>query len=446
MEQTITRFVHALRNAEIDVSPAETLDAVEVLNAVGVADLTRCKNALSLALAKSPEDKVVFDRCFERFFALTAFVEPPKATVLRGINQQALLAAITATAPSAAELIRWVLSVNQTQLSAKLIEASEHAGLHELRYLRDKGPLVRKIGSLMGLDALSDVQTQLGRGQSAGVNYLRQYVEEEIKRFVDAQFDLVADQPAKAVLLARTLEARLQSLPRDFQADAQQAISEFADRLKNRHKKRRTRARRGQLNVKQTLRRNVAYDGTLIEMAFKKKRKEEGTIYLLCDVSGSMAQISRFMLLIIHHLHDLLPKVRSFAFSSEMGEITDYFGQGDPQVALERVVFDWGSGNTDYGRAFRDFRNEVHQELNRRSTIVVLGDARSNFYPAHTRIFGECAHRAKRTLWLNPESRDNWSIGDSDMLRYAPHCTSVERVSTLADLKRVSRNLIQSND
>lgn len=446
MEQTITRFVHALRNAEIDVSPAETLDALEILNAVGVADLAMCKNVLSLALAKSPQDKVVFDECFDRFFALTAFVEPPKATVLRGIKPQALLAEIAAADPHAGQLMQSVLSVNHTQLNAKLIEAAEHAGLHELRYLRDKTPLVRRIGSLMGLDGLGHVQTQLGEGQDAGVAYLRQYVEEEIKRFVDAQFDLIADKPAKAVLRARTLDARLQSLPKEFQDDAQRAISEFAERLKNRRNRIRKRARRGQLNIRQTLRRNVAYDGTLIEMAFKKKRKQEGTIYLLCDVSGSMAQISRFMLLIIHYLHDLLPKVRSFAFSSEMGEITDYFGQVDPQVAIERAVFDWGSGNTDYGRAFRDFRNEVHQELNRRSTIVVLGDARSNFYPAHTRIFGECAHRAKRTLWLNPESRDNWSVGDSDMLRYAPHCTSVERVSTLADLKRISRVLIQSDN
>lgn len=445
MEQTITRFVHALRNVEIDVSPAETLVALEVLSTVGLADLSRCKHALSLALAKSPQDKARFDACFGQFFGLTAFIEPPKATLLRGIDQAALLTQIAGVDRSVAELAEWVLSLDQTQLNAKLFTVAEQSGLHELRYLRDKGPLVRRIENGFGLDALREMQSQLDGGDRSGLAYVGQYVSEGIKRFVDTQFDLIAAQPAKAVLRSRALDAHIQSIPKDFQEDVQRAVAEFAQRLRNRHNKQKKRTRRGQLDVKQMLRRNIAHDGTLVELAFKKKRKEEGTLYLLCDVSGSVAQLSRFMLLIIHHVHELLPKVRSFAFSSELGEITDYFGPSDPQPALERVVYDWGSGTTDYGRAFQDFRAEVHQELNRRSTIVVLGDARSNFYPAQTRIFGECAHRAKRTLWLNPESRDHWRVGDSDMLRYAPHCTSIERVSTLADLKRITQTLVQSH-
>ncbi|NKB97880.1 MAG: VWA domain-containing protein [Pseudomonadales bacterium] len=444
MEQTITRFVHALRNAEVEVSPAESLDAFRILSAVGISDLGLFKRSLSLALAKTPADKSKFTECFDRFFGLNAFLDPAKKSILRNTDSNALIAELEERNEEAARVIKWVVDHDITQLNARLFALATQSGLYEIQFLRDKGSVTRKLGTAFGVDALRDLQADLQGDQRTGVAYLRQYLVDEIKNFVDGHYDFIAAEPAKQVLRSRALAAQLNQIPKDYETEVQAAVKEFAEQLHNKYRKHRRRADRGNLDVSRMLRKNMPYDGAMMELAFKQKRKEEGTLYLVCDVSGSVAQISKLMLLVTHFLHDLLPKVRSFAFSNELGEISDYFGAENPEEAIERVLLDWAGGNTDYGRAFTDFRNLVHQDMSRRSTLIVLGDARSNFYPARAKVFKDLSHRVKRTLWLNPEPKEYWQVGDSDMLAYAPFCSDIERVSTLAELRSFTKQLVQT--
>ena len=190
------------------------------------------------------------------------------------------------------------------------------------------------------------------------------------------------------------------------------------------------------------IRRNVAYDGNFFELAWRGRQRRDASVYVLCDVSGSVARLSRFLLILLHRLADILPDVRSFAFSNRLGEVTDHFKQHNAALAAEEVLFEWGNGNTDYGQAWLDFRALAGAQLNHRATVIVLGDARSNFYQAHTGVLKELANRAGKVIWLNPEPRAYWGEGDSEMLGFAPFCLHIDRLATLDDLKRVTERLV----
>jgi uncharacterized protein with von Willebrand factor type A (vWA) domain len=141
-------------------------------------------------------------------------------------------------------------------------------------------------------------------------------------------------------------------------------------------------------------------------------------------------------------LTDVLPNVRSFAFSNRLGEVTETFNRQTSGPAIEEALFDWGKGTTDYGRALLDFRELAHDKLNSRSTVVILGDARSNFFDPRADVLKEIANRSKQVFWLNPEPREGWGEGDSEMNRYAPFCLRVHRLASLRDLERFADSLL----
>ncbi len=167
-------------------------------------------------------------------------------------------------------------------------------------------------------------------------------------------------------------------------------------------------------------------------------------MFVLCDVSSSVARVARFLLLFLYELADVLPNVRAFAFSSRLGEITDVMRDNASATAIEEALFTWGKGNTDYARAFFDFRELCGADLKPRSTLIVLGDARSNYYDPRPEVFEELSRRVKRTYWLNPESLDQWSVGDSEMRRYAPYCFRVETCNKLRHIERFADQLLQA--
>ncbi len=167
-------------------------------------------------------------------------------------------------------------------------------------------------------------------------------------------------------------------------------------------------------------------------------------MFALCDVSGSVSRVARFLLYLLYGLSDVLPNVRTFAFSNRLGEVSDQFRDKPIEAAIEEALFDWGKGNTDYGRAFLDFRELALNDVDHRSTVIILGDARNNYYEPHVDRLKAISQRAKRVLWLNPEPRENWGEGDSEMPRFAPHCFRVSRCNSLSDLERFAEALVAS--
>ena len=447
MELTFGRFVTALRNADVRASPSETLTAFEIVERVGIADKTLLKDSLALALAKSRDEKARFDETFERFFAL-AFRDRPKSSFVRRIDRDAMLSQVRAGAsPGLAESVANVLDDERDHLALRIHRAGAEADIHQIKSLREKSLYGRRIGAVLGLDEL-DAYVEAG-GPATGdagarefLRYLRRYFRQQVADYVDAQYKLHLDPSGKRAILEAALKSNLDQLPVAYRHDVRRVVEKMAEKLAKDHRRRRKRARRGVLDVKKTIRRNLAYDGALFDLAWRQEKRERGSVFVLCDVSSSVARVARFLLLFLYELTDLLPDIRAFAFSSRLGEVTGTLRERPTEVAIEEALFTWGKGNTDYARAFADFRELCGSAIDQHSTLIVLGDARSNYYDPRVDIFEELTRRAKQTFWLNPETRDQWREGDSEMRRYAPYCFRVETCNKLRDIERFADRLL----
>jgi uncharacterized protein with von Willebrand factor type A (vWA) domain len=446
VDTVLVRFVAALRHADVRVSPAETLDACAVLARVGIADVGLLRNALALTLAKTREDKVRFAECFDRFFRQLAFSTPAKQTFFRGIDRARLLDRLDSTLPDTARrVVGEVLRDQRSLLALRVEEAANAAGIESMGALRDKSVIADRIARALGADDLDRVVRQgpdgLESRDAHALRYVRSYVAEEIHRYVDTQYRIRVDASGRRALIESALDAQLNQIPPDYHREIETQVRVLAARLR-RGRKRRKRDHRGFLDIKRTMRANVAYDEALFKLRWRSQRRTEATVFAICDVSSSVARISRFLLLLLYELADLLPNVRTFAFSHRLGEITTSFRNAPVERAIEEALFDWGKGTTDYGRAWLDFRDLALADVDHKSTVIVLGDARSNFFDPHLERFRDIARRASRLIWLNPEPRESWGQGDSEMNRYAPHCFRVWRLGSLADLARVAESLV----
>ncbi|HVN64897.1 MAG TPA: VWA domain-containing protein, partial [Candidatus Binataceae bacterium] len=219
-----------------------------------------------------------------------------------------------------------------------------------------------------------------------------------------------------------------------------EAVTRLAQRLKNAIAVRRKRDRRGRFDIKRTLRHNLDCGGVPFKLRFEKRKREKPQVVILCDVSDSVRNASRFMLQFVHSLQDLYSRVRSFIFVAEVGEVTSHFRNHDARDAFDAAL---GGGvinvyeHSNFGRAFRGFVDDHLGAVNKRTTVIVLGDARNNYNLPHEWCLRDIRARAKQVIWLNPESRNTWGFGDSEMDRYAPHCDLVEECRNLNQLYRL---------
>ena len=447
MEVTFTRFVAALRNADVRASPAETLTAFEIVARIGIGDKTLLKDALALALAKSTGEKARFEETFERFFAL-AFRERAKPSFVRRVDRNAVLEKLRADAsPDLVQAVANVLDDDRDHLALRIHQLAAEAGIHRINSLREKSLYGRQISKALGVDEL-DAYIAGGTGNGAAgdtrefLRYLRQYFRQQISDYVDNQYRLHVDASGKKALIDAALKSNLDQLPVAYHREVRQVVERLAAKLAKEHRRRRKRARRGVLDMKKTLRSNLAYDGALFDLKWRREKREPATVFVLCDVSNSVARVARFLLLFLYELTDVLPNIRAFAFSSRLGEVTDIMRDQRTEVAIEEALFGWGKGNTDYARAFADFRDLCACDINQHATLIVLGDARCNYYDPRTDIFERLTRRAKQTFWLNPETRDQWREGDSEMARYAPYCFRVETCNKLRDIERFADRLL----
>src|SRR5439155_81456 len=276
----------------------------------------------------------------------------------------------------------------------------------------------------------------------------------DFQRLLEELERLLRERGIELSPLARALLAadggRLERLLREASerarvGDIQEAFQKLAQRLRNVISIRRRRARRGKFDPSGTLRRNLQYGGVPFRIVWDHRKKEKPQVMVLCDVSDSVRNVSRFMLQFVYSLQDLYSKVRSFVFVAEVGEITRLFEDQDINQAIETALR--GDvinvyAHSDFGRAFKAFHRDHIAAVNKRTTVIVLGDARNNYNLPHDWVLKEIRQRAKQLIWLNPENRMTWGFGDSEMDHYAPHCSLVEECRNLGQLYRVIDRLV----
>ena len=461
MRENLHRFFRAARGAGVHVSPAESIDAMRAVSTVGISDRAVLRDALLLTLAKSEDEKKALGACFDLFFAAPepsqaggAETEQGQAAERSGEGEDESSQAAQDHGADGGDdgqlaelgpLAQMLLSQDRAAIAAAIASASGAASLSEIRYFTQRGIFSGRILEQMGIARLNDDLESLTATNPA--------LAERLSALTDGLRESVRDAVAQALLLYGREEA--ENLRNEILRNAPLArieprrieemralIRQMARRLRERYAKPRKRQRRGHLDVRRTLRRNAAWGSVPFLTAWKRKHRERPKIVALCDVSGSVARVSDFFLLLIHSLHEVVSDVRSFAFSGHLIEVSEILESKSAEEAMQDVMSKVGFGSSDYGASFADFERQWIESVTPQTTVIVLGDARSNNLDPGADILRRISERAKRLVWLNPEGRMTWGFGDSEMPRYATFCNLVRQCATAQQLERAISDIV----
>ena len=477
IKSTVVDFVKVLRNADIKVSPAETLDAMDTMHLVGLKNRAFLKTSLSMALSKTPEEKEAFFQCFENFFSFKdsetkdepetgddfpseeysneKISEPSRGRGGNGGQESRDPEELDDTVSESSlqptsRLGKLLLLGSRSEVMIEMIEAGRTVKVNQIIVFTQKGLYTRKIMDEMGLKGLQDEVKELKNGGSTNGRNLAKKLEksketlrEQVRDYVEKQFLLHADETGKELREELLKKVKLSNLEKRNFKDVQEIVIKMAKKLVSIHSKRRKVFKRGQLDIRKTLRNNMQFDGMLFDLKWKSKKVDRPKVMCICDVSGSVSNYSRFLLMFLYSLAEVIPKVRSFAFSSDLGEVTALFEKNSLEDAMAKTMRDYGNGSTDYGQMLEDFKSSILKDVNGRTTIIILGDARNNYGNPKSEILREIYERAQRVIWLNPESRSSWAVGDAEMPKYSPSCHQTEVCNSLTHLERVVSNLLK---
>lgn len=457
MERTFTNFLKALRGADVPVSVADTLDALEVAKLVGWQDRNLLKTSLSFALAKSEEEKYAFSDTFDDFFRADSFRNQEDD---ENDKPQRDRSAGSDDADSA--LAQMLMEDDQANLALSMEQAAAAIGVENIRFFTQRGLYVQRIMNEMGLQELDSQISELGRegggmpgsggeGERGGGQGLRQqlqegrsYLFEQVRDFVEQQLQLHGQATSKELKEDRLRRSRLGNLDKRDQAEMRKIVDKIAKRLVALYARKRKIKDRGHLDVRQTMRKNYANDGILFSLEWKMRKIDKPKVMAICDVSGSVAAVARFLLQFLYALHDVLSGVRTFAFSGKLIETSDFFERHLVDEAVDKVMNAVGYMSTDYGQSLSDFREGWMDQIDKRTTVLFLGDARSNYSDPRADIMKEIYERSKRVIFLNPEPPPLWGTGDSETRRYKPYTHVMKECSTLNHLERLVEDLLES--
>jgi uncharacterized protein with von Willebrand factor type A (vWA) domain len=457
MRENLHRFFRAARGAGVRLSPAESIDAMRAVAKVGIADRAILRDTFLLTLAKSQDEKKALGDCFDLFFDQPEPQTPPPEESESGEqDSQQSEAGLDSSgetsgggeqAEGLGQLAQMLLAQDRNEISAAIANAANAASLSNIRYFTQRGIFSGRILDQMGVQRLRDDLDTLQATNPA--------LAERLQDALDGLRGTVRDTVAQALMLYGREEAenlrneilRNAPLSRIEPRQVEQMrhlIRQIARRLRERYSKPRKRQRRGHLDVRRTIRRNAAWGGVPFLTAWKRRHRDKPKIVAICDVSGSVARVSDFFLLLIHSLHEVVDDVRSFAFSGHLIEVSDILERKSPEEAMAEIMSKAGFGSSDYGNSFNDFESEFMNSLTPRTTVIVLGDARSNNLDPRADILRRIAERSKRLVWLNPEGRMAWGWGDSEMPRYSTFCTVVRQCATAQQLERAVSDIVAS--
>ncbi|MCG8313304.1 MAG: VWA domain-containing protein [Pseudomonadales bacterium] len=466
METPLVEFFKALRGAGVNVSTAEAIDAAQTAQLMGFENRLQLKTAMGLVLAKSQEDKFRFNQCFDDFFQFnklenvtgnaaqeqtTPAKQPEIDNPSLGDKLQQLFKASSNQQPppqqAQSPLGQLLLSGDANALAMAMASAGREANVRDIQWMTQKGIFGRRMMKAMGLDSLEQemwhaentsdpAQQALGQALRTARDQLRL----DVKDFVERQYLLQAAANGKKLREETMMSVHIENL-REFK-DVKSLVQKLAKKLITTHSRRKKMLNRGMLDMRSTLRQSVPTGGIPFNVYWKKKKKDRPKIVAICDVSGSVSQVSGFLLMFLFSLSEVLPNVRAFAFSSRLGEVSKEFSQLKIDAAIDYTLNTYGGGSTDYGGSFEDFADICMDDLDNRTTVIILGDARNNYGDPKTEILQQISLRSKQVIWLNPENPNRWGSGDSDMLKYKVYCSYAVECNSLRQLQRFIDRLL----
>lgn len=457
-DEKVLIFIDQLRDAGLQISIAESMDAFEALKVVPLDTMETFKNSLSATLVKNESDFPIFDAVFDEFFAgADALMAQPDETPENGTGAPNI-----PEASDLAEMLRQALAAGNAEDVAALARmAAAAVGQMEGGFGGGSRPLAVMAGSgyyiFKGMEMLefssmaADLERQASEGETGAdvppvlaaeqvrerVQVFRRAFEREIRRLLARERGIEAarrrDRPPPRPEEVEFINASLRQVE-----DMRRVLPALARKLAARIARRQSAGRRGRVDIRNTLRHSISTGGVPMDVKFKKRVPSKPEMWILCDVSGSVRTFSTFTLQLVYSLHQQFKAVRSFAFIDRIDEVTSCFDRFDIDEAVDQVyrqahVVD-GDGHSDIGRVLEMFNSEYSSGLGPRATVLILSDARNNARDPRAEALERISTSARKVFWLNPEPRDRWDTGDSVIGAYEGHCNEVTECRNLKQL------------
>jgi len=476
MLELLAGFIGQLREAGLPVSLTENLDAMAAVKHVPLEDREAFKYALAATLVKNNAHWRAFETVFEVYFSLrgTHYAIGDEAGELgallddmegegqgdqQGEGAQGGGGGEALTPEELAQLLyQALLNGNDPLMRAIARQAVRRfAGMEPGRPVGGTYYLYRTLRNLdldSVLDKLMGQARQRAEEQGNPLTPLEDRLEEDefqtrieqLKKEIEAEIRrrLVADRGVEA--MARTLRKPLPEdvdfmhASREEMGNLRKALYPLTRRLAVRLARKRRHGRKGALDFRNTVRHSLSYGGVPAEPKFKYPRPHKPEIFVVADISGSVAAFARFTLMLVYAISGQFSKVRAFVFIDGIDEVTSYFeGVEDVTEAVHRVNTEadvvWVDGHSDYGHAFEVFWERWGKEISPKTTVMILGDARNNYHASQSWVVKEMQQRARHVYWLNPEPKSYWDTGDSIVGEYATHCDGAFECRNLRQLE-----------
>jgi uncharacterized protein with von Willebrand factor type A (vWA) domain len=427
-------FADELRKEGMAVGTAEILDALAALQAVPWTGEQQFRAALAATIAKSQDDQVLFEKVFERFF----FRAVEREAIDRGLGEADAYGGqermeLDSLRERIAQAIRDGSDGEMRDMARLAISAFGRQG-------EGSGVIgvdVQRIRRTLGLKAETD-PARRDDPETVPQERLRQF-ERHLRRELERQL-IERTQALPPSRPLREFDRGLPSNPLQDLSQVHRAVAMLKRRLATQGMEQRGRTRGAHVDMRGTMRASLETGGVPLRLKYRPKRPRRPELFVLCDVSTSVTSASVFFLSVLHALHDNFRKLRSFVFVERISEVTEVFERERSFANVSRAITSNAgvadvSGYTDYGRVWLEFLGKVIEDLDPRSTVIVLGDARTNGREPHAQAFSAISERAGRTFWMNPEPKLYWNYGDSVMAAYEPYCDGVFECWTVKQLE-----------
>ncbi|MHA6630825.1 vWA domain-containing protein [Pseudonocardia sichuanensis] len=434
-------FVGALRRHGVSVGPGETVDAARVLAVLDMVHREHVREGLAAALLRRSGQREVFDTLFELYFPAALGAGVSEVDVPRVEDAEDGPVDVDALRDVLADLLRAGDNAALAELARAAVDALGSSGAagtgvrgasaqpgwsayQALRVLSPETLLAQILADLReGADDDSEFADEVRRREIRDrIAAFRKMVTDEVRR--RSAEVRGRDQVARSAVPTQTEQVEFLSAHAEQLTRLRRTVHPLARRLASRLAVRRRHAKRGELDMRRTLRRSMSTGGVPMRPAYRARRPGRPELVVLCDVSGSVAGFSHFTLLLVQALREQFSKVRVFAFVERADEVTHLFDPGaELSGVMQRVLreadvvaFD---GHSDYGGSFGSFAEHWGDAIGPKSSLLVLGDARTNYRDPNLTVLKRLVGQARHAYWLNPEPRRQWGSGDSAALRYA---------------------------
>ncbi|MFP6563785.1 MAG: VWA domain-containing protein [Myxococcota bacterium] len=471
MQARIIEFTNLLRKSGVRVSVSEAIDAFEAIDVLALDERELFKDALRAAMVKRGDEIETYDQLFDLFWSgfydnlREGFGDMGAALAESGIDLDELLRQIAEQlgqmegSVDLSELAKALLTQDLSSLEGMIRAAAEAAGIERIENMLQVGFFSRRTTEQLGVegavDQLQALMEQLEEGgmpreQIEAMRELIQRLLETMRRavrnYTERELQTRNHDYMEKFRREMLTEKSFYHLTEDEIRRMREVVVRLAQRIKNVLSIRRKRMKRGKLDLHTTLRRNMGRGGIPFEVVFKQRKKERPKLVILCDVSSSVANVSRFMLQFMYGLQEAFTKIRCFVFVAEIGEVTPVFKEREVTTAIEKAL-DGGDvinvyTRSNFGFAFHEFWRNHLSSVDKKTTVLILGDARNNYNDPRAWCLRDIQSKAKNVVWLNPESPSAWGFGDSVMDRYVPYCDIVEECRNLRQLSRIVDQIV----